>query len=295
MSSPLLLDYHQGLDYTQILPALPLLVSQGQWKDCVLELHDAPAWEIPEYALTHHHLGVLLDQWQGERRIDGKRRIESCVKGAFSLVPAHMPVASRWQGRSRAIVLAIEPALLMRVGHDWIKGDRIELKFCMANEGDPFIAQILHLLKADLEAGSPIGSLYGESLITALVAHLLRNYVVFSPGFPTYLKGMPRYKLNPVLEYINTHLQEDMKLQDLANIANVSQFYFCRMFRLSMGMTPSQYVRYQRIERAKQLLKQRHLSISEISIQCGFTSQSHFTRLFYKFTRVTPKAYRDLI
>ncbi|WP_339384517.1 helix-turn-helix transcriptional regulator [Oscillatoria sp. FACHB-1407] len=104
---------------------------------------------------------------------------------------------------------------------------------------------------------------------------------------------MPRYQLKLVLEYINANLQQNIKLQDLANVAGMSQYYFCRLFRDSIGMTPHQYVRHQRIERAKQLLKQQHLSISDIAIQCGFANQSHFTRLFSKFTHTTPKLYRD--
>jgi AraC family transcriptional regulator len=60
-----------------------------------------------------------------------------------------------------------------------------------------------------------------------------------------------------------------------------------------MGMTPHQYVIQQRIERARILLRDPSLSISEISLACGFTNQSHFTRLFRKHTGVTPKTYRE--
>jgi AraC family transcriptional regulator len=60
-----------------------------------------------------------------------------------------------------------------------------------------------------------------------------------------------------------------------------------------MGISPHQYLLQQRVERAKQLLKQRNLSIVDIAFQCGFNSQSHFTRCFRKWTGITPKAYQQ--
>lgn len=292
-NSPLLLDYHQRLPYERVLPCAPLLVSQGQWQGLVLERHDAPAWEMPEYHLSHHHLGILLDDWHGEQRVDGRHRTEPAPKGSFCLTPAQVPMASRWRGRSRAITLAIDPALLHRIAHEVVDRDRIELKFCMKHEGDLFIQQVLYLLNADAEAGYPIGPLYGESLGTALVAHLLKHYVTIPSVLPTYSGKMPSYRLNPVLDYISHHLHQPIYLEDLAAIAGMSQYYFCRMFRQTMGVTPLQYVRQKRIERAKELLKQRHITILEISLQCGFVSPSHFSRQFYQLVGVTPKAFRE--
>jgi AraC family transcriptional regulator len=73
----------------------------------------------------------------------------------------------------------------------------------------------------------------------------------------------------------------------------MSKYYFIELFKQSMGMTPHQYVIQQRIKRAQDLLSDRTLAISEISLACGFANQSHFTRLFRTLTGMTPKAYRD--
>jgi AraC family transcriptional regulator len=59
-----------------------------------------------------------------------------------------------------------------------------------------------------------------------------------------------------------------------------------------MGIAPYQYLLQQRIERAKQLLKQTELSIVEIALDCGFSSHSHLSKQFRSFTGVTPKTYR---
>jgi len=291
-ASPLLLDYHQGLPYEQLLPAMPLMVSHGQWKGLVLEHHDAPPWEIPECSLSHHHLGLLLDDWHGEQWIDGHHRKDHAPSGSFCIIPAKVPMASRWQGRSRAIVLALDPALLHQVAHEVVDGDRIELQFSMNHAGDPFVAHIFHLLKADAEAGCPIGPLYGDSLATALAAHLLKHHATFPPVLPTYSGKLPKYRLNAVMDYVESRLDQPISLWELAEVAGMSQYYFCRLFRQTLGITPLQYVRHKRIERAKQLLKERRLSILDVALQCGFTNPSHFTRQFYQSVGTTPKVYR---
>lgn len=291
--APRLLDYNQDLPYNELLPTSPLLVSHGQWNGVVLEHHDAPSWEMPECYLSHHHIGVLLDDWHGEQRVEGRIRSNGVPKGALSLIPAYMPFAAQWKGRSRAIILAIDPALLGRVAHDVVDGDRIEMAYGMVHEGDPFVTQILQLLRDDAAVGYPIGPLYGESLVTALAAHLIKNHSVTPSLLPTHAGKIPRYRLNPVLEYIENSLHKPITLQELAAIAEMSQYYFCRMFRQTTGVTPLHYVRQKRIERAKLLLKQRHLTVFEVGLQCGFVNPSHFTRQFYQVVGVTPKSYRD--
>jgi AraC family transcriptional regulator len=58
-------------------------------------------------------------------------------------------------------------------------------------------------------------------------------------------------------------------------------------------MTPQQFVMQERIERAKELLQSEDLPIVEVSLLTGFKNQSHFTSLFRKFTRLTPKIWRE--
>ena len=74
----------------------------------------------------------------------------------------------------------------------------------------------------------------------------------------------------------------------------MSQYRFARAFKQSTGIPPHQYLLSQRIERAKKLLALTQLQIADISYHLGFASQSHFTATFRRFTKVTPKAYRNL-
>lgn len=103
--------------------------------------------------------------------------------------------------------------------------------------------------------------------------------------------GLPKYPLNKAIDYIHAHLEQEIKLLQLANSVGMSQYYFCRLFKQSMGVSPHQYVLRQRVERAKQLLRRQQFSIVDVALQCGFASQSHLNRHFKRIVGVTPLTF----
>ncbi|MFB2893510.1 helix-turn-helix domain-containing protein [Aerosakkonemataceae cyanobacterium BLCC-F50] len=102
-------------------------------------------------------------------------------------------------------------------------------------------------------------------------------------------------KLRQALDYIQEHLGEDISLEAIANYLNISQYHFSHLFKESMGISPYQYVLQQRVERAKQLLKQRELTIAEITVECGFANQAHLFKHFHKFLGMSPTKYRSYL
>ena len=80
-------------------------------------------------------------------------------------------------------------------------------------------------------------------------------------------------------------------LAELAAIAHMSPSYFSRLFKQSTGLSPHQYVIQDRVDRAKQLLLRRELSIAEISYCLGFTHQSHFSHHFKRLVGSSPKVF----
>ncbi|XGV94810.1 MAG: helix-turn-helix domain-containing protein [Leptolyngbya sp. BL-A-14] len=189
--------------------------------------------------------------------------------------------------------LTLEPEFVTQVVQESVNPDRVELMMHRGQK-DPLLREILLALKAELEAGCPSGQLYGEAMGTALAVHLLKHYSTLKQPITVYEDGLPQHKLNEVLDYIQTYLDRDIKLMELAELVDMSQYHFCRLFKQSTGVPPHQFVLQQRIERAKQLLQQQNFAIADIALSCGFKSQSHLTTLFRKFTGSTPKAFRNL-
>jgi AraC-like DNA-binding protein len=105
--------------------------------------------------------------------------------------------------------------------------------------------------------------------------------------------SLPGYKFRRVVEFIEAHIDQAIRLEQLAAVAGVSPFHFHRQFKRTTGLTPHQYIVRMRIERAKTLLSHSELSLIEVAAQVGFTDQSHFTTIFRRFTSMTPRSYRN--
>ena len=94
------------------------------------------------------------------------------------------------------------------------------------------------------------------------------------------------------LKYIDSHLSENITLEEIANVAHMSKNYFCRIFKKLNGMSPWDYITVKRIEHAVMLLNTTDLTRLEIAQRCGYNNTSNF---YYAFKKVTGKAPGDYI
>jgi AraC-like DNA-binding protein/ligand-binding sensor protein len=94
-------------------------------------------------------------------------------------------------------------------------------------------------------------------------------------------------------DYIADHKFDPIKLEQIARALNVSTFHFCRRFKLETGLTFVEYLSRVRIERAKLLLHNKNLRVSEIAYEVGFQSLTHFNRTFRKLVGSSPTEYRS--
>lgn len=288
------LDMTKLEDSAQVLPQVPLLTSQqAGWSDIFLTYYHHPGRETCEHLMRQHVLEITdIDSWAfHERRLGTQFKSYRFGNGELGLCPANTSHWTVWEREFHFTLILLEPQMLERVAHESVSGVRLELipRFQFI---DPVIQQIASALKADLAAGCPAGRLYGESFSAALAVHLLTTCSTLKPNIPTYSDGFPKHKLQQAINYIQAHLDRDIKLVDLANTVGMSQYYFCRLFKQSMCMTPHQYVIRQRVERAKQLLLQPDLSIADVALQCGFAHQSHLSHHFRRLVGVSPKTFQ---
>ena len=93
--------------------------------------------------------------------------------------------------------------------------------------------------------------------------------------------------------YIREHLcEEGLSLETLSRQANLSLYYYTRLFKRKTGFTPHEYILRSRVNMAKYLLKSTRLSAKEICFRCGFRSESAFCHTFRKWEQVTPGQFR---
>ena len=94
------------------------------------------------------------------------------------------------------------------------------------------------------------------------------------------------------VNYINNNYERDISLKDIAQYVFLSTSYFTRAFKEEMGISPINYLLRTRIERAKELLRDSTLKISDIALNVGFSNQQRFNDIFKKYVKMTPLQYR---
>jgi len=107
-----------------------------------------------------------------------------------------------------------------------------------------------------------------------------------------YAEGEPPM-LRRAQGYIPGHYRDPVGLDEIARTMHVSTFYFCKMFKKATGLTFTDYLGRVRVEKAKNLLLNPHLRVSEIAYTVGFQSLTHFNRVFRKLTGESPTDFRE--
>jgi AraC family transcriptional regulator len=152
---------------------------------------------------------------------------------------------------------------------------------------------LITAMVAEVKAGCPAGRLYGESLSLALAAHIVGRYSAAKAEGSPVKGGLSRRQLATVLQFIHENMKGDLSLADLAGAACLSASHFALSFKRSLGLSPHQYVIRERINRARQLLAEARLSITEVAHAVGFSNQSHFTETFRRVTGATPRQFQQ--
>ncbi len=115
-----------------------------------------------------------------------------------------------------------------------------------------------------------------------------------SKHFTASRKSEDSIRLNKVYSYISINFRESIKLETLADLANMSQTSFCRFFRKKTGKSFTDFLNQTRIDYAKKILiTHKAKSISEIGYESGFNSPSYFNKIFKRLEKNTPLDYRD--
>jgi AraC family transcriptional regulator len=144
-------------------------------------------------------------------------------------------------------------------------------------------------LKMQIENPAPSG--YAEALGLVLAHELVRLHRGTSV-VPIFRGGLAGWQKKKVSDYVEDHLDEEISLQQLADVAELSRYHFARAFKQSFGMPPHRYHMSRRMERAKALLEVPARSVTEVGLMLGFAETSSFTTSFHRSVGVTPSDYR---
>jgi AraC family transcriptional regulator len=264
-----------------------------KWSGIAIETFTTPAVFIARHEHLEHFLQVALNRAEKyEVSTRGRTLRFTSRPGTIFILPRGTIDAVNWEGPTHRIAVAVHRSLLTNALDETSHETDIELTEHW-NLIDRHISALLMEMTADLEEGSPAGTIYGESLANALAVYLVKRYAVQRVTPVIFKGGLPGYRLKRVLDYIADSLEENITLSQLAAIAGMSPHYFSELFKQSTGRAPHNYVLLQRIERAKQQLRDPERSIVEAGLDAGFQNSSHFARMFRKLVGTTPSKYRS--
>ena len=153
----------------------------------------------------------------------------------------------------------------------------------------------LEAIAAELETGAAGWREVIRSLVNQLAVYLLRAHINVQRSDEVELSrvGMVDRRLRRAIEFMHDNCGRDLSLAEIAAAAYLSEFHFARLFKKITGVTPHGFLAGVRIERARRLLAESDLPITEVGAQVGYAGQSHFTKVFREATGLTPHAFRQ--
>lgn len=140
----------------------------------------------------------------------------------------------------------------------------------------------------------PMSALMLKGCFLVLLAKLLAIPKENSPAAKTPVERTVHYaKLKPVLQYIDEHIGESIPAALLAEMIHMSPKYFYAFFKTNIGLTPQSYITKMRMNRARELLMDRKLTVKEIAYQLGFSDPYTFSKVFKRFHKIPPSRFSD--
>ena len=181
-----------------------------QWGGIALENYTTPAVFISRHEHPEHFLHVVSrGTVKYEVNTRGRNLRFTSRPGTIFLLPRGTVDEVNWAGPTHRMAVAIHPRLLTNALDETTHESDIELKEHW-DLIDPHISALLQEMAADLEEGSPAGTIYGESLANALAVYLLKRHAVRRFAPVVYKGGLPGYRLKRVLEYIANNLETNI-------------------------------------------------------------------------------------
>ena len=275
------------------LSSIPLSVQlKAKWHEIRLEENYIPKVEMPEMCFKDHIIGMAGRHLNCELKIDGIVKKYRLLAGELLIMPAKQVFTLNFDRGHVSKAIHLSHKLLKRNALELWDTDKFELT--LSNQvHDPLLTNIQKSLCIEFRKNPDNCDIYVQTMTNALAVHLLTRYSTYTKPTKMYAGGLSLKKLKLVIEFINENLGQELSLDDLASLVHLSQYHFARAFKQSLGVSPHQYVIQQRVERAKMLIKQGNMSISAVSIVCGFTHQSHLNRHFKRLTGMTPKVFQN--
>jgi AraC family transcriptional regulator len=164
-------------------------------------------------------------------------------------------------------------------------------------EHDERLARLARDLADELLEEAAGQELIVGAIVEHALVHTLRRYanVRRSEQMELSRAGLVDRRIRLAVELMHAHMHRELSLEEIASAAHLSPFHFSRLFKKLTGATPHAYLASLRAARARDLLAETDLSVTEVGARVGYMSSSHFSKAFRQSTGISPRAYRKAL
>ena len=235
------------------------------------------------YAIGVIEQGALGFFYRGEHVVAAPGDINLCIPGEVHT--GHPAIAEGWTYR----MFYFDTSIFEQVASEVADRPRQLPFFRSGVIADIEVARQLHYLHRQFEnANTPL--IEQETLLLDILAQFIRRHADDPP--PEHRIGQEPDAIRQLKYYIEAHYAEEITLNHLSQLTQLSRYHLVRVFREAVGIPPHAYLRQVRISHAKAMLAAGQ-PIADVAIATGFTDQSHLTRCFKQLWGFTPGQYRN--
>ena len=255
-----------------------------------------PATAEPLISCTVRGTSEFQERELGESWVTRKLQ-----RGDIFVTRSRTPYELRWKSPageeidSILIHLSVEQYLAALEAAYPGKADSVEVVDFFGR--DEALAHLCYACAELLAAHAPGESKHVAALAQFLATYLAEKYMDEATDKTncSFRGGLPIWQIRRVEDYVRERLTDEIPVETMAGLVELSPFHFSRVFKQATGMSPLQFVTRERITRAQQLIRETSRSLIEIALEVGYTSPSHFAQVFRRTVGVTPTDFRSTL
>lgn len=256
-------------------------------------VRDGQVSGVERCELPDHLVYLVGEQIVSEGRYAGSLvKAASWQAGEIGFKPAGLEWDCTPNKTHRASIIQLSRRCFITATRYHVDYSTIDFRFakvdsCVAS----VLAGAIRMLALDPSMNA-MGPLLAESSAMSLAAAIVQSLCdKAAKEMGNLSNGLSAERKRQVLDFIEAHLSQPISLEQLADVAALSTFHFSRSFKSAVGVSPMRYVLFRRIYAAKRMLV-TGAPMLNVAMDCGFSSQSHFTKAFHDMVGLTPTEYR---
>lgn len=245
---------------------------------------------VRDYLVVAYHRGTA----NMRRQFDGRWSNERLGHGDVTLLTRAVETRWVWKEPIDVVHVHLTVDLMRSVCQQMYDRDISEVRLRdELKAGNPAVFRAAMALAAQAKDSGPGSRILHETLACQLAVQLLRRHSETGHREAVPPRGMPQRLLGGVEEFVRENIDRSLSLEELSAVVGLSRYHFARRFREETGTTPHDFVLGARVEAAATMLHlRRDLTLSQVASACGFSDQSHLTRVFKARIGTTPGRYR---